>query len=630
MQYTTEAMNRYLRSRPEARNPGEKDGALRIIGSLSGILMENPEFCNSLEEMLVLHVIPELSSKHAFLRARATWVISKFARITFTQEITFLNCVQQILNLMADTSETIPVRIYAAVSLKDLIKPKFVREKLEPSLPNVLDTFLKLMEGVDCDDLIASLEVVVKKFRKSVSQYAPTLIEKMVIYYHKITQDTKDFDDYDNPGFLAAQQTLSAIITVLHCVQDNPKVLAQVDPIISHLLLTLRPELDELLTEYIVITAIMSFYSESISDNLWLMFDKLCDIYVEFGGGFLDELLGPLDNFVSRSTDKFLSNPRYQQRLCSIYQRLLEDSSSEERECGDAAQLMEVIFVYCKGRVDDIVPTAIGLAIERFHTSQSHALRVLLLGVVANGFYYNPLITLNLLESREWTSEIFKEWLEMIPELPRLHDMKLSILALCTLFHLSPSQWPASLQQRAKDILLAIMDTIQRFNEKNTAQEAESDETDTTNSDDSDEEDMFNRKDVPDDKDVGDDDDDEDIADDDEAAKLLKKIKAKHYADGEDVESTTAAESFFSQAFALDDEDLEENYTLDDDDDFTSLIDEVDEVVFFLESLEVLSNKDRAAHHFLLSSLSAQEEARFKQLVAEGVNRKTKKIEEQK
>lgn len=76
---------------------------------------------------------------------------------------------------------------------------------------------------------------------------------------------------------------------------------------------------------------------------------------------------------------------------------------------------MEVVLVYCKGRVDHIVPEAIRIAVERLEIAESVALKVLLLEVVANALFYNPAMTLSYLESKGWTHKIFSLFLEMLP-----------------------------------------------------------------------------------------------------------------------------------------------------------------------------------------------------------------------
>ena len=68
-----------------------------------------------------------------------------------------------------------------------------------------------------------------------------------------------------------------------------------------------------------------------------------------------------------------------------------------------------------------------------------------LVELVLNCIYYNPRLTLSLLEQIQWTNKFFELWFQQVDHLPRVHDKKLSILTLCTLLELPLDQLPPSL-----------------------------------------------------------------------------------------------------------------------------------------------------------------------------------------
>ena len=70
-------------STPDASLARMKDGALLAIGTLHKDLAGRDMYRPSLEPMLKLHVLPELTSAHGFLRARAIWIYGQFARSIF-------------------------------------------------------------------------------------------------------------------------------------------------------------------------------------------------------------------------------------------------------------------------------------------------------------------------------------------------------------------------------------------------------------------------------------------------------------------------------------------------------------------------------------------------------------------
>lgn len=55
----------------------------------------------------------------------------------------------------------------------------------------------------------------------------------------------------------------------------------------------------DMLSEYISIVAIMSYYTDPISDGMWKVFEKLCDAYVEYGEDFME---GKISIFIFKNS----------------------------------------------------------------------------------------------------------------------------------------------------------------------------------------------------------------------------------------------------------------------------------------------------------------------------------------
>ncbi len=65
--------------------------------------------------------------------------------------------------------------------------------------------------------------------------------------------------------------------------------------------------------------------------------------------------------------------------------------------------------------------------------------------IVINAVYYNPAMTLHLLEAKGWTSRFFNLWFGSMDSFSRVHDKKLSIAAIVSLLSLPPDQVPPSI-----------------------------------------------------------------------------------------------------------------------------------------------------------------------------------------
>lgn len=89
--------------------------------------------------------------------------------------------------------------------------------------------------------------------------------------------------------------------------------------------------------------------------------------------------------------------------------------------------------------------------------------RIHLMEMVINAIYYNPVrtsnifeshsltlfqvLTLHVLEAKQWTNKFFSWWFSSIDSFSRVHDKKLSIAAIVALLTLNADQVPVSVQQ---------------------------------------------------------------------------------------------------------------------------------------------------------------------------------------
>jgi hypothetical protein len=237
--------------------------------------------------------------------------------------------------------------------------------------------------------------------------------------------------------------------------------------------------------------------------------------------------------------------------------------------------------------------------------------------------FYNPQLTLNFLNEKNLAEQIFARWFALLDEkVKRLHDLKLFILALSTLFYLPFATWPAVLQRELKVIFNTIFATIRKYEARKLNKEQESDETTSDEEDDDEDDDEDGVEVNNDDKDVGsssEDTSDEEEGMNDEEIKALAIMKATaKYEEQDNIDPNAAAQSLFKR---LDEEysDVSDSdeFDLEDDEDFETLIDDIDEILFFLEAFQAFSQRDEQVYVQLMNSLTDEEKMNFQQLTTE-------------
>ena len=88
--------------------------------------------------------------------------------------------------------------------------------------------------------------------------------------------------------------------------------------------------------------------------------------------------------------------------------------------------------------------------------------RVHCLEVIINALYYNPLLTLSILEQQNATLGFFSVWFKNLEHFTRVHDKKLSILTICVLLEIPVESLPESIKSgwmQLFDGLLKVFET---------------------------------------------------------------------------------------------------------------------------------------------------------------------------
>ena len=120
-----------------------------------------------------------------------------------------------------------------------------------------------------------------------------------------------------------------------------------------------------------------------------------------------------------------------------------------DRICG--CKLAEAVMLNLRGGpIDTYIPMFIELPMSVLTGNGAKALvksyKLHLVEMVINAIYYNPLLALQILETRGWTNKFFSIWFGSIESFRRVHDKKLCIAAISGLLTIRADQVPASVQ----------------------------------------------------------------------------------------------------------------------------------------------------------------------------------------
>ncbi|KAF2871894.1 armadillo-type protein [Massariosphaeria phaeospora] len=466
-------VNTYESAPDNEKNPREKEGALRMIGTLSGVILgKKSPIADQVEYFFVRHVFPEFRSPHGFLRARACDTLEKFEQLDFKDTNNLIIIYRNILESMADT--TLPVRVAAALALQPLIRHDLIRTNMKQNIPQVMQQLLKLANEVDVDALANVMEDFVEVFAAELTPFAVALSEQLRDTYLRIVRELlsrnqdkgedNDYGDFLDEKSITALGVLQTIGTLILTLESTPDVLLHLETILMPVIqITLENKLYDLYNEVFEIIDSCTFAAKNISPTMWQAFELIHRTFKAGAELYLEDMLPALENYVNYGSQTLIQNRPYLDAMVDMVRTIFNDDKvgGVDRICG--CKLSEIIMLNMRGHVDDFVPEFISLTMSVLNNDEPKvkSLRIHLMEVLVNAIYYNPALALHVLESNGWTNKFFSLWFSSIDTFTRVHDKKLCISAICSLLTLKGQDVPTSVQQGWPRLLQGIVRLFQ-------------------------------------------------------------------------------------------------------------------------------------------------------------------------
>ncbi|VDM47777.1 unnamed protein product [Toxocara canis] len=334
-----------------------------------------------------------------------------------------------------------------------------------------------------------------------------------------------------------------------------------------------------------------------------------------------------LHSYLTVDTDSFLARPERVNALVEMAVHMFKDEFGEDDQI-HAAKLLECLILQCQGRIDNLVPDIVQLAMTRLHQpfEDGKELKPMLLMVICAGLYYNSEMFVNLAPQLQphganTLNYIVNELIASAHKLTGIHDRKMAIIALCTLAKLAPQLRPSLIDEQAPKVneeIVALLDGLQ----KAMKSQAESRLAEEKRQEQEDSEDDEERE--------------EDLADSedeiDEGTLEYLETLAKHQRKAGRTSETNTGDTEETDSETDDDEDwdddsIEAYYTPIDDDDAT------DAFVVYKETLEALQKSDERLLMALTTCPDADKASAFQRILTVCGQRvslaKSKKVEQQ-
>ncbi|KAH7358612.1 importin-7 [Plectosphaerella cucumerina] len=454
LKFVNAVVNEYEQAPEDQKNHINKEGALRMIGTLAPVILgKKSPIADQVEYFLVRYVFPDFTSTQGYLRARACDTIEKFEQLNFQDQNNLLTIYRHILDCMADPA--LPVRVTAALALQPLIRHDIIRTSMQTSIPTIMQQLLKLANEADIDALANVMEDFVEVFAAELTPFAVALSEQLRDTYMRIVREVLDknkdgddeYGDFLDEKSITALGVLQTIGTLILTLESTPDVLLHIEAILMPVIqITLQNKLYDLYNEVFEIIDSCTFAAKAISPTMWQAFEL---IHATFKAGaelYLEDMLPALDNFVQYGSGHLIQKREYVEALFSMISDMFVDGKvgGVDRIC--ACKLAEAMMLNLRGHIDDYVLRFIEFAMTVLAAQdvKIKAYKIHLMEIVINAIHYNPLMTLQFLESKGWTNRFFSLWFGGMSSFSRVHDKKLCIVAISALLGLSAEHVPQS------------------------------------------------------------------------------------------------------------------------------------------------------------------------------------------
>jgi hypothetical protein len=456
LKFVNAVVNEYEQAPDDKKNHVAKEGALRMIGTLAPVILgKKSPIADQIEYFLVRYVFPDFTSSQGYLRARACDTIEKFEQLNFQDQNNLLTIYRHILDCMADPA--LPVRVTAALALQPLIRHDVIRVSMQQSIPTIMQQLLKLANEADIDALANVMEDFVEVFAAELTPFAVALCEQLRDTYLRIVRellekeskagdDGEGYGDYDDKS-ITALGVLQTIGTLILTLESTPDVLLHIEAVLMPVIeVTLENKLYDLYNEAFEIIDSCTFAAKGISPNMWKAFELIHTTFKAGGEYYLEDMLPALDNFVQFGAAHLIQKPEYIQALYSMVADMFTDNvtGGMERKC--ACKLAEALMLSLRGHIDSCVEGFIVMAMTILASQdvKIKSYKIHLMEMVINAIHYNPLLTLQVLETKGWTNRFFSLWFGSMTSFSRVHDKKLCIVAISALLSVNHEQVPAS------------------------------------------------------------------------------------------------------------------------------------------------------------------------------------------
>lgn len=426
----------------ERLTPLNKEYLLRAIHCTTDVYKLDRVIRNDLEPFTVRHLLPELMGDCDVLKFRCLSLYSQIGFFfNFKDKASCEQACQGVSACMA--SPLLPVRMAAAEAMCVLLRNSDARLIMKDYLEKMLQIILEMLNEVDYDGLIHSLEAIIENYENDIGSQASKLIEGLGVAYYKYKsnlnagkgQQTEE-EDVAGESERAASACLETMANLLKTNLSQNLYVDCIEPILKILNITILENDEVDFQNALTLLNLLVYKNNQIDDTLAFYFPIMCYFIIGRPSGNmtmdisnfneqLQDVLAQVNskpqwyedvgmitacmmNFFQKCGDSFLQmndcfGNNFVDLTFKVVQELIQQSLNQmNAHCLQfGVKLLIGLMENFRGKIDDRMGTILGMVGELLDiNTNTNTIIGWLLSVVSVALWYNPELTFKVANQR--------------------------------------------------------------------------------------------------------------------------------------------------------------------------------------------------------------------------------------
>ena len=464
-----------------------KEAVLYLIESNEDLIMKYSK--DIFEDLIKNYILNELSSPIELMREKAMKFIISFKNYKYKNENLLNSIMIQIINLLQN-DQYLQVKIYCILTSSCLINQEKTHSLLQGNIKNLLSYYLQLMEETDLEDIIESVQNIIKEFKEETKEFIVQLSEYLIKYFNKlIIREVDEENEIDNTSLI--NKIISTFSDIMHYFINNNEIYVNLEQYIIVILdYCFNKNIYEQLDNGIELLEEIIKNSNSISKKIWNYFIPLItsvigteeelnkfkkefpnQIYEGFGFDSINSISKLLKRFIFKDSYTFFNSfdnkgKKYIDYLLDLVKNIIDicEVNNSYVEIKHAFDLICLLFEVFKGKVDTILNQTLNFIFYK-HCNNNEVYNSNLKILLSSCFIYNSYLSLKYYESMNQIEEIFKFWFEGLDKLSKRKEIKYNLIGLCYLISLDKTQQNKLIFENMTNLLNIIIILAKKSND---------------------------------------------------------------------------------------------------------------------------------------------------------------------